>query len=120
MASRTVNLTMDQGADFTYTTQIYANTSLLQPMSLTTADDSANAQMRKSHYHTNAAATFKIVIDGGADQITLSLAAANTSSISPGRYVYDVEYSEADGTNTGSLRTRVLEGLITVSPEVSK
>jgi hypothetical protein len=56
----------------------------------------------------------------------LHLDAANTAAISPGRYVYDVEFYDDDGDPmiaapwVDSRRFRALEGIITVTPEVSK
>ena len=47
-------------------------------------------------------------------QVTLSLTATVTAGLASGRYVYDVELT------TGSTVSRVLEGLVTVSPEVTK
>jgi hypothetical protein len=72
------------------------------------------AQMRKSYYSSNAAATF-VVSTGGADGIvTLSLEAGTTANIYPGRYLYDVVVT------SGSTRARVLEGIVNVTPQVTK
>jgi hypothetical protein len=127
-ASRTINLIMNQGEDFTYGTRIYSNTSVLVPVDIDTAVDSANAQMRKSYFHTNATATFNVHLDATNENLWIHLDSANTAAISPGRYVYDVEYLDNDGdVAVGasppwavSRRFRVLEGMITVTPEVSK
>jgi len=119
---------MDQGADFTYSTPIYANssttTSIFINWNTTEPYDTANAQMRKSYYHTNATATFNVFLT--SSELAIHLDAANTSAISPGRYVYDVEYWDSDGGIVDSApwgsskRIRVLEGMITVNPEVTK
>ena len=128
-ASRTVNLIMNQGEDFTYGTQIYAYSNTSVPLGENigiTSNDSANAQMRKSYYHTNATATFNVYLDTSENNLWLHLDSANTAAITPGRYVYDVEFYDNDGDPitaapwAGSRRFRVLEGLITVTPEVSK
>lgn len=78
----------------------------------------ASSQMRKSYYSSNAAATF--VVSTGNDPslgtITLSLDSANTANIYPGRYVYDVYVT----TLSGDGRVRVLEGIINVTPQVTK
>lgn len=75
----------------------------------------ASSQMRKSYYSSTAAATFT-VSTGNPSQgiITLSLDSANTANIIPGRYVYDVYISDAN------TRVRVLEGIVNVSPQVTK
>jgi hypothetical protein len=44
----------------------------------------------------------------------MSLNSANTANIYPGRYVYDVYIT----SNVG--RIRVLEGIVNVSPQVTK
>lgn len=77
---------------------------------------SASYQMRKSYYSSNAAATFSVSTGNNPALgiITLSLSAANTANIYAGRYVYDVYVSTANN------RTRVLEGIINVSPQVTK
>lgn len=76
----------------------------------------ASSQMRKSYYSSNAAATFSV--STGADPsigvITISLDSANTANIYPGRYVYDVY------VNNGVSRVRVLEGIVNVTPQVTK
>ena len=95
-ASRTINLVMNQGEDFAYTTLIYANTFVTENLGLDTLD-TANAQMRKSYYHANATATFAVNINHtAAETVSIYLAAANTAAISPGRYVYDLEYYDND------------------------
>jgi hypothetical protein len=77
---------------------------------------SAASQMRKSYYSSNAAATFSVSTGANAALgiVTLSLDSANTANIAAGRYVYDVYVSK------NSIRTRVLEGIISVTPQVTK
>lgn len=47
--------------------------------------------------------------------ITLSLTATETAALEAGRYVYDLEM-----VSSGSVVTRLLEGTVTVSPEVTR
>jgi hypothetical protein len=76
----------------------------------------ASSQMRKSYYSSNAAATFTVSTgnDASLGVITMSLDAANTANIYPGRYVYDVYVT------SGEARVRVLEGIINVTPQATK
>lgn len=76
----------------------------------------ASSQMRKSYYSSNAAATFTVSTGANAALgiITMSLDKANTANIYPGRYVYDVY------VDNGVSRVRVLEGIINVTPQVTK
>jgi hypothetical protein len=107
------DLFMEQGADF--------NTSIalddVGGVSFNLVGYSAFSQMRKSYYSSNAAATFTVNTGDNPSLgvITLNLPAANTANIYAGRYVYDVYI-----TNTNNSRTRVLEGIISVSPQVTK
>ena len=77
----------------------------------------ASSQMRKSYYSSNAAATFSVSTGDNPSLgvITMSLDAANTANIYPGRYVYDVYL-----TNDLNSRVRVLEGIINVTPQATK
>ena len=45
----------------------------------------------------------------------MSLTAAQTAALKPGRYVYDLELTKADTTIS-----RIIEGVITIRPEVTK
>lgn len=76
----------------------------------------ATSQMRKSYYSSNAAATFSVSTgnDPTLGVITMTLDAANTANIYPGRYVYDVYVTN------NTARVRVLEGIINVTPQVTK
>ena len=61
-------------------------------------------------------ATFTITVVNAANgNVIMSLPATTTSTIKPGRYVYDVKMT--DNANTV---TRIVEGIITVTPQVSR
>jgi len=75
----------------------------------------ANSQMRKSYYSTTAYTITSNVTGIANGEITLSMSAANTSSLSAGRYVYDVKI-----TSPSSVVTRVVEGIVTVLPSVTR
>jgi hypothetical protein len=75
----------------------------------------ANSQIRKSYYSTNATATFVATIDANTATISLSLPSSTTANITPGRYVYDTTI-----TDTSRNVTRILEGVIDVSPCVTR
>jgi hypothetical protein len=76
----------------------------------------ATSQMRKSFYSSTAAATFNVSTgDGTTGSIVMSLESANTANIAAGRYVYDVYVTSGSG-----YRSRVLEGIVNVSPQVTK
>ena len=48
--------------------------------------------------------------------VTLSLTATQTAAVTPGNYVYDVEYTQSDTTTV----ERLAEGIITISAEATK
>jgi hypothetical protein len=45
----------------------------------------------------------------------MAMPAANTANLSPSRYYYDLLITAGDGT-----KTRVIEGIATVSPSVTR
>lgn len=74
------------------------------------------SQMRRSYYSVNASATFTCTITDSANgELTLSLTDGQTSNIKAGRYLFDVETQD-----TMNVVTRVLEGIITVTPGVTR
>ena len=75
---------------------------------------SANSEIRKSYYSSNATAIFSTTVDTYEGTITLLLTSDVTSNISPGRYVYDTTIT------SGQVVTRVLEGVVDVSPGVTR
>jgi hypothetical protein len=105
-------LFMEQGADFNASIALDdVGGSAFNLVTFT-----ATSQMRKSYYSSNATATFNTNtgVDPSLGVVTLSLSSNSTANIYPGRYVYDVYV-----TNPTS-RIRVLEGIINVSPQVTK
>ena len=75
---------------------------------------SAASQIRKTFSSSNSVA-FTTALANNNGTLTLSLNNATTSSLSAGRYVYDVELTDA-----ASVKSRILEGMVTVTPEVTK
>lgn len=101
------NLVMDQGSTFVKSVDIESEDDL----ALT--DYTCRASMRK-HHGANSAFTFSCEIVDDTT-LTLSMSHANTALIEDGNYVYDVEIVSSSNTVT-----RVLEGLMIVTPEVTK
>lgn len=75
----------------------------------------ANSQMRKSYYSSSATTIVATVTGTSNGEITLSMSSANTTNLTPGRYVYDVII-----TSPTSVVTRVVEGIVTVLPSVTR
>lgn len=76
----------------------------------------AISQIRKSYYSANATASFVTFVANTTGVITLSLDASVTANIPAGRYVYDTLIIDS----THNTTTRVLEGLIEISPGVTR
>lgn len=76
---------------------------------------SARSQMRKSYYSSTATNFTIQITDAANGVISMGVSAANTANISPGRYVYDVEIDNGQG-----VVTRIFEGIVTVSPNVTR
>lgn len=75
----------------------------------------ANSQIRKSYYSSNATAIFSTAINSNTGSITLNLTAAVTANIPAGRYVYDTTI-----TDQSDNVLRILEGIAEVSPSVTR
>ena len=104
------NLVFDKGTSFSATIDVTdTGGGVFNLTGYTTA-----AQMRKN-YNSSTAVTFATSHSGAAGIITLSLSAANTVSLEPGRYLYDVEITSGGGTVT-----RVVEGIVTVTPGMTR
>lgn len=102
------NLVIDQGA--TFSTSITLTDEDGNAMDLT--GYSAAAQMRR-HYTSSTKYDFNVNL--AESRIELRMTANSTTSIAAGRYVYDVEMTDP----TGNIE-RVLEGIVTVTPNVTR
>lgn len=103
------NLVIDQGTTYEVTLDLTdENGDVLALTGYT-----ANSQLRKWYTSTNSTA-FSTSINAEAGTITLSLSANQTANLTAGRYVYDVEV-----TSSGVI-SRIIEGIITVTPNVTK
>ena len=73
------------------------------------------SQLRKN-YTSTAYTTINATNNSPTNGIiVMSLTAVQTAALKSGRYVYDLQIAAADGTVT-----RVIEGVITFRPEVTK
>lgn len=76
---------------------------------------SASSQMRKSFYATSNTIITSTITGNANGEITLSITSANTANLTPGRQVFDLLITAPSG-----IKTRVIEGIIVVSPGVTK
>ena len=116
MASRNQNITVDIGADYNANVFAYANGSSATPLNLSTYT-SANGYVKKSYYHSNTAARFNVwIANTSLGIVNLHLNKANTLTLSPGNYVYDIMIQNA----TTGYKTRIVEGILTATAGVTR
>ena len=107
------NLTVDQGTSFTSDVTVKdANGNAFDLTGYT-----AVAKMAKgfASTRTRTSITTTIAADATTGVVTLSLSSTVTAGLDAERYVYDLEITQ---TSSGNV-TRVIEGIITVRPQVS-
>ena len=108
------NLIIDQGANFSSDITVKdANGNAFDLTGYTT-----EAKMAKGYASTRTRTTITSAVasDATTGVVSLSLTATQTAALdAPERYVYDVEITQ---TSSGTV-TRVIEGIISVRPNVT-
>lgn len=108
-----VELFMDQGATFNNIININDDVT---NANINIAGYIVTSQMRRSYYSANASANLLCQItDGPSGEITISLTPEETANIKSGRYLFDVMIE-----TPSESKTRLIEGIITVTPRVTK
>ncbi len=106
-----VELTAEQGANLT--TTITVNDSAGDALNL--VGYSVASMARKSYASSNSTSFTASVTDASTGLITLEMPASTTANLTSGRYVYDVVI-----TSSADVKTRVIEGILTVLPSVTR
>ena len=104
------NIIIDQGT--TFSTIINLTDDNGDPIDLT--GYTGDSEMRK-HYTSSNSTSFGVSLGGVDGTVVLTLSANQTSNLIPGRYVYDVEV-----TSGANVVSRIVEGIVTVTPEVTR
>jgi hypothetical protein len=104
-------ITLEQYATFSTT----VNVEDTQGAAINLAGYSASSQLRKSYYSTTANTFTTTVTSNANGEITLSMTAANTANLTPGKLLYDLVI-----TSPAGVKTRVVEGIVTVLPGVTQ
>ena len=104
-----VNLNIDQGATFYY----FVNLTNSEGAVFNLTGYTGNAQLRPS-YTSNTKVDMDVVVTGNTGKVELIMNAATTALLTKDRYLYDVEL------NNNGIITRILEGTVTVSPNVTR
>ena len=105
-----VNITIDQGTTFNTTYTLTDDHGVLLDLS----QYNVASQMRKTYASTNSVAFSASANSTGV--ITLSMNSYTSSLLTPGRYVYDIDLTSIANNNV----TRVIEGIVTVTPQVTR
>tara|TARA_B110000858_G_C17459963_1_gene317971 strand:- start:221 stop:547 length:327 start_codon:yes stop_codon:yes gene_type:complete len=103
------NIVIDQGTNFSLTLDLTNDDGSAKDLTTYTV----TSQMRKSYYSTTYTTFTTAKVDLGGN-LTISLNATESASLKQGRYVYDVEIQSSAET------LRVLEGIVTVTPQVTR
>jgi hypothetical protein len=104
------NLLIDQGADFSTEIEVLDDDGNVVDLT----GFSGAAQMRK-HYTSSTAINFNVSINASGGTVILSMNAATSNVVTPGRYVYDCEL-----TSSSNVVSRLVEGIVTVTPQVTR
>ena len=108
--ARKVQLTIDQGTTFSYPFTLLDTNGDVRDLSTHTA----NAQLRKAYTSTNST-SFTCTTSNTDPNLVISLTANQSANVVAGRYVYDVQLQ----SNT-NIVTRYVEGIVTVTPRVTR
>lgn len=104
-----INISIPQGADFSETfVSTEANGS---PSNL--AGYSGAAKIKK-HYDATESTSFSVSITAATGEVTISMAAAVTVGLEPGRYYYDVKLTSGSGGIS-----RLVEGMAFVTAGIT-
>lgn len=107
-----VELTIDQGTTFSSVITLTNDDNTV----IDVTDSTFSSEIRKSYYSTNATAVITVTKEDAANGVVkLAIPAANTANIKPGRYLYDLKM-----TDSANVTVRVIEGIVTITPQVSR
>lgn len=116
MTAGIYNATIDQGATWTVTVLYKDSTGA----AINLTGFTAAMQVRQQYNSDTAELTLTtsnggIAITGSTGTVLVTMTAAQTGSLDEGYFVYDLELTSPD-----SLVTRLIQGQLTVAPEVTR
>jgi len=113
MAAGTYNFTLEQGTTFVRSLTLQENGSAMNLTGYSVA-----SQMRSTHDSSTVVGTFACSLSNATGGIIqMGMASGVTTNIEEGIYVYDVEITSSSG---GGTVKRILQGTVTVTPEVTR
>jgi len=107
-----IELDLDQGTDLSYNLDLTREDG--SPLNVTGYTFSSS--IRKSYYSTNVTANLTVTIANSiGGNVILSMNSETSANIKAGRYLFDVKQIDS-----AEITTRIIEGIITVLPQVTK
>lgn len=104
-----INLIVDQGSTYKANFEVrYANNQLA------VLDNYTGAGKIRKFFSSNTSTDFSVNVYSNGT-VSVQLSANQTAAMDEGRYVYDVEI-----TNIAGEVTRLVEGSLTITPEVTR
>ena len=111
MSAGTYNFILAQGATFNRILPLKENDSAMNLTGYSVA-----SKLRSTHDSSTVVGTFTCTISDAANgKITMQMTNSTTAAIEEGIYVYDLEITASSGTVT-----RIMQGNVTVNPEVTR
>ena len=111
MSAGTYNFILEQGATFNRQLTVKDDGSVMNLTGYSVA-----SKMRSTHDSSTVVGTFTCTISNASGGIiTVSMPSSTTAAIEEAIYVYDLEITSGAG-----IVTRLLQGQITVNPEVTR
>ena len=111
MSAGTYNFILEQGATFNRQLTVKDDGSAMNLTGYSVA-----SKMRSTHDSSTVVGTFTCTISNATGGIiTMSMTNSTTGAIEEGIYVYDLEMTSGSG-----VVTRLMQGTVTVNPEVTR
>jgi hypothetical protein len=110
MAAIPVNIVVDRNANFDVT--FFITNKDGTPLNM--VGYTGEAAFKKSYNATTSVPVSLVFVNRTAGEIGLSMTAAETAALDRRRYVYDILLTSPQG-----YKTRVIEGIVEVTPGVS-
>jgi len=111
--SGSLDLTIEQGATFSRVITIKDNSNVAVDIT----SDTFAGQVRKRHQSASTEAAFSFTITDAANgEVTATISSTDTAAMTPGDFVYDIEWTQASDSSV----TRLLEGVARVTPQVTR
>jgi hypothetical protein len=119
MAADTYDLTIDQGADWSWTIRWKVGSNERRATLKDTDGYTARMQVREKYSSPNALVTLSTendrIVFGSDGSFQLNLPSSVTEELTPGKYVYDFEAISPEGTVT-----KLVRGTFRVVAEVTR